>query len=56
MFVSMAQYFRKVFCEHELIFEEASIDYIDSGATATKISVLCKKCAYHKAINKFKTG
>jgi hypothetical protein len=56
-------YIRQTFCKHEFIYEEKEIKEEDwynaddeiwnKGREGVKVSITCKKCAYHKSYWKF---
>lgn len=58
---SIINYFRQCLCKHEFEFDEilchSEGDSLLGGGYRNKpmISMLCKKCGYHKSYWKFKT-
>ena len=47
----LMNYFRQVFCKHEYTYDETEVTVTTSGygkKQGLKISMLCKKCGYHR--------
>lgn len=55
----LIEYFKILFCNHELLFEECNgilrdeYDYDCIVKSGKKVSQTCKKCGYHKSYWKF---
>ena len=53
---TIVQYIRSLFCKHEFVFSEKFKEVSIAGEpeiSGTRISMLCKKCGYHKSFWKY---
>lgn len=51
----IVNYFRELFCRHDYIIDEKPCKETNKYGVATgiKVSMICKKCGYHKSFWKY---